>query len=200
MNQSSMRKKSLYDYQVVIFDLDGTLYFQRPFRLRMIGFLAGYILTHPRCAKDFLIIKKYRKVREAWEVHEKECEGNPKYSALGLEDRQYQYVADQMHTKRARVQNVISFFMLEMPLRFLSAYRDEVLAHAIDTLHRQHKTVVVYSDYPVENKCAWHPRGLLLYFGRGAHRRHEARPQRNRCDSRGHRLRGGGCADGRRPL
>lgn len=69
MNQSSMRKKSLYDYQVVIFDLDGTLYFQRPFRLRMIGFLAGYILTHPRCAKDFLIIKKYRKVREAWEVH-----------------------------------------------------------------------------------------------------------------------------------
>ena len=152
MNQSSMRKKSLYDYQVVIFDLDGTLYFQRPFRLRMIGFLAGYILTHPRCAKDFLIIKKYRKVREAWEVHEKECKGNPKYSALGLEDRQYQYVADQMHTKRARVQNVISFFMLEMPLRFLSAYRDEMLAHAIDTLHRQHKTVVVYSDYPVENK------------------------------------------------
>ena len=66
MNQSSMRKKSLYDYQVVIFDLDGTLYFQRPFRLCMLRFLAGYLLTHPRCAKDFLIIKKYRCVRQEW--------------------------------------------------------------------------------------------------------------------------------------
>ncbi len=152
MNQSSMRKKSLYDYQVVIFDLDGTLYYQQPFRLRMIRFLARHVLTHPCCIKDFLIIYKYRKVREKWELYEKQCAQEPRYSALGLEDRQYQYVADQMKTERTRVKKVIAFFMLEMPLRFLPAYRDEILANAIDALHRQHKTVVVYSDYPVEKK------------------------------------------------
>lgn len=152
MIQSSMRKKSLYDYQVVIFDLDGTLYFQRPFRLRMIRFLARCTLAHPSCVKDFFIIKKYRQVREQWEACEKECAGKPQYRALGLDDRQYQFVADQMKVERARVAKVISYFMQEKPLAFLPAYRDEVLAHAIDTLHRQHKTVVVYSDYPVENK------------------------------------------------
>ena len=100
MKQSSMRKKSLYDYQVVIFDLDGTLYFQRPFRLRMIRFLAHRLLTQPSCIKDFMIIKKYRSVREHWDVCGKECAGKPQYSALGLDDRQYQYVAEQMKTDR----------------------------------------------------------------------------------------------------
>lgn len=199
MKQSSMRKKSLYDYQVVIFDLDGTLYFQRPFRLRMIRFLAHRLLTQPSCIKDFMIIKKYRSVREHWDVCGKECAGKPQYSALGLDDRQYQYVAEQMKTDRARVEKVIAQYMLEKPLALLPAYKDEVLAKAIDTLHRQQKTVVVYSDYPVEKKIkgAWYPRGPLLYFSRCAHRRHEARPQRHRSDSCGHRLRGVGGTDGR---
>ena len=39
MDQLNMRKKSLYEYRVVIFDLDGTLYYQRPFRLRMLRYL-----------------------------------------------------------------------------------------------------------------------------------------------------------------
>lgn len=152
MKQSSMRKKSLYEYQVVIFDLDGTLYFQRPFRLRMIRFLAHRLLTQPSCIKDFMIIKKYRSVREHWDVCGKECAGKPQYSALGLDDRQYQYVAEQMKTDRTRVEKVIAQYMLEKPLALLPAYKDEVLAKAIDTLHRQQKTVVVYSDYPVEKK------------------------------------------------
>lgn len=41
MDQLNMRKKSLYEYRVVIFDLDGTLYYQRPFRLRMSGIWRG---------------------------------------------------------------------------------------------------------------------------------------------------------------
>ena len=60
MDQLNMRKKSLYEYRVVIFDLDGTLYYQRPFRLRMLRHLAGYVMAHPLRFRDLLIIKTYR--------------------------------------------------------------------------------------------------------------------------------------------
>ncbi|MDE7477787.1 MAG: HAD family hydrolase [Lachnospiraceae bacterium] len=152
MNQINMRKKSPYEYRMVIFDLDGTLYYQRLFRLRIARYLAGYILMHPFHIKDFLIIKKYREVREKWEDCEKECSKKSQYKNLGLDDRQYQYVAEHMKTERSRVRKVIHTFMLETPLRFLPAYRDKLLSDMIDELHRRKRTVVIYSDYPVENK------------------------------------------------
>lgn len=152
MNQLSMRKSSLYAYRAVIFDLDGTLYYQRPFRLRMLRYLAGYIMAHPSHIKDFLIVRKYREVREKWEDCERECEGNTRYASLGLDERQYQYVADKMNTESGRVKRVIRFFMLEMPLRFLPAYKDNMLAETIAGLHKKGITVVIYSDYPVEDK------------------------------------------------
>ncbi len=152
MNQISMRKKSPFDYKAVIFDLDGTLYYQKPFRLCMIRFLVGHALTHPLAIKDFLIIKKYRTVREQWERYEKECGRQRSYQKLGLEDKQYQYVADRMKVKREDVKKVIHFYMQEAPLRFLPAYKDGFLSDLITTLHKKKITVAVYSDYPVEDK------------------------------------------------
>lgn len=55
-------------YKTVIFDLDGTLYFQKPFRICMAKFLIKRILTHPGAIKDVMIIMKYRKVRENWQT------------------------------------------------------------------------------------------------------------------------------------
>lgn len=152
MNRLNMRKSSLFMYRVVIFDLDGTLYYQRQFRLRMMRYLAGYLVGHPLRFKDLLIIKKYREVREKWEDCAKECSEDARYRHLGLDDIQYQYVADQMKVERARVKKVIDFFMIEIPLRYLPAYKDEILADTIDALRGNNQMVVIYSDYPVENK------------------------------------------------
>lgn len=152
MNRLNMRKSSPFLYRAVIFDLDGTLYYQRPFRWRMIRYLAGYILTHPLRVWELLMIKKYREVRENWEDCERTCSEDARYQRLGLDDRQYQYVADQLKVEPDRVKRVVRFFMIDMPLRFLPPYKDEILAGIIDALHDRNITVVVYSDYPVENK------------------------------------------------
>ncbi len=50
--------------RLVIFDVDGTLYFQRPVRKEMALRLAGYYLTHPWRWKELLGIYYFRKLRE----------------------------------------------------------------------------------------------------------------------------------------
>lgn len=149
MNQIKIRKKSLNEYKIVIFDLDGTLYYQKPFRIRMFRWLLGYAITHPSAVKDMLIIKKYRSVREEWEKYDTALEGDCEQS---LDDRQYAYVAEKMNVMPDRVKRAVTFFMLEAPLKLLRLYRDDVLAQMIEELHDNQKTVVIYSDYPVENK------------------------------------------------
>lgn len=148
MNQINIRKEKLTQYKAVIFDLDGTLYYQKPFRIRMIKWLAGYIIKHPSSIKDMFIIKKYRKVRENWEQYDT-METD---SAQDFDRRQYAYVADKMRVSPKRVQRTIEFFMLETPLRLLADYRDEVLADVIKVLHEHKITIVIYSDYPVQDK------------------------------------------------
>lgn len=153
-NKISMRRNSLYDYKAVIFDLDGTLYYQKPFRIKMFCFLIGYILTHPTSISDMFIIKKYREIREDWEKCSVDEIGSRLPSDYDLDEGQYEYVARVKKTSAQRVRKTVEFFMLEAPLKLLSQFKDEVLAGIIDDLKNDKKDIkiVIYSDYPVENK------------------------------------------------
>lgn len=153
MNLINVQKKSLLDYKAVIFDLDGTLYYQKPFRIRMALYLAAHMITHPSSIKDVLLIKKYREVRENWE----ELEGDSfhkgdKNSDKDLDSRQYEYVAEVKGVSPERVRGAVSFFMLEAPLKLLPAYRDEMMSSLMDKLRENGVKVVIYSDYPVKEK------------------------------------------------
>lgn len=151
MNRIKLRKSNIMDYDVFIFDLDGTLYYQKPFRIKMLYTLIKYVLTHPGSVKDVLLIKKYRQVREHWE----ECEQELSFEAgLSLDERQYAYVAARKNTDPERVKRAVEFFMHELPLHVLPQYGDEILKDLIKRLKKEEKTVVVYSDYPVEDKLA----------------------------------------------
>ena len=50
--------------RAVIFDVDGTLYHQRPVRIRMACRLAGFFLLHPLRIRELLGIRHFRKLRE----------------------------------------------------------------------------------------------------------------------------------------
>jgi HAD superfamily hydrolase (TIGR01549 family) len=137
--------KNIYEYKAVIFDMDGTLYFQKPFRIRMLMFLISHALTHPSSIKDLFVIKKYRKVREHWEDVPHNDIGN-------LDDIQYEYVAKLKNTTKEHVGEIVKFYMHEAPLKLLYRYRDNELAHTIETLHDKNIKVIIYSDYPAEDK------------------------------------------------
>lgn len=146
-----LKKKSIMDYDVFIFDLDGTLYYQKPFRRRMLCTLIKYVIMHPASVKDLFLIKTYRKVREQWG----QCAKEPvPAEGMSLDERQYAYVAAKNGTKPECVKHAVEFFMLEMPLKLLPRYRDEILAKFMERLKKKGKTVVIYSDYPVEDKLS----------------------------------------------
>lgn len=151
MNTVSLRKSNFMDYKVYIFDLDGTLYYQKPFRIRMLYTLIKYVLKHPLSLRKLFWIKKYREIREHWDKCENDfCFDN----GLSLDERQYAYVAAKEHVTPQQVEQAVKLFMLELPLSVLLPYRDEILADMIKKLKSNKKTVVIYSDYPVESKLA----------------------------------------------
>jgi HAD superfamily hydrolase (TIGR01549 family) len=125
--------------------MDGTLYFQKPFRVRMMMFLLGHTLTHPSSVKDLFVIKKYREVREHWEDIPHGDGGN-------LDKAQYEYVARVKNTTKEHVEKAVKFYMHEAPLKLLANFRDNGLAHIIEELHDKGIKVIVYSDYPSEDK------------------------------------------------
>ena len=151
MNEHHIRKNKIEDYQLIIFDLDGTLYFQKPFRKKMLLFLMKHVLKHPGCVKDMFLIKRYREVREKWEELAPSVQGTDEMS---LDDRQYAYVAAEKKVSPERVKKAVTFFMLEAPLSLLPEFADRELADTIVTLQEKGIQLAVYSDYPVKDKLA----------------------------------------------
>ena len=60
----------LYDHKAVVWDLDGTLYYQRDMRIKMALSLVSYYLIRPHRIKELLAVKQFRQIRESWKDEE----------------------------------------------------------------------------------------------------------------------------------
>ena len=141
-------EKNLKEYKAVIFDLDGTLYFQNQLRIRMAIRLLGYYAFHPFQIKDLMLLRKFRFVREKWDTWRVPEE----WKTWSMDQAQYEYVAKKMKSTRERVERIVEKRMYEQPLKTLFKCRDEKLAYLMTSLREEGIPVLVYSDYPVEKK------------------------------------------------
>ena len=141
-----IKQRRLYDtlskYDLIIFDMDGTLYFQRGMQLRMAFRLISHVFASKGGLRDLRMILKYRKLREHWDSRASVDEG-----------RLYSKVADDMGINASRVRDVIREWMFEKPMDVVGECRDEALIEVIRRLISDGKRVCIYSDYPTEDKC-----------------------------------------------
>ena len=135
----------LSDYRVWLFDLDGTLYRQTPVRLEMAAKLLMYYGSHPWRLKELFLIREYRRAREKFFLSDQE-------NFARLRDR---YGLEPS--------TVINDWMIERALPSVRRWRREKMLAAIEEHRRAGGMVIVYSDYPVEEKL----RAMGLTVDRG---------------------------------
>lgn len=144
--------KNITEYKAVVFDLDGTLYYQRKLRIKMAWMLFSYYLCHFWSLKDLFIIKKFRDVRERWDELDKGRVRKEQEREEDLETAQYVYLADMMHVSADRVKHVIETWMYDRPLKTVYETRDRELLVMIEDIKKRGQKVFIFSDYPIEDK------------------------------------------------
>ena len=126
---------------LVVFDVDGTLYRQRPVRMRM----ARDILLHTLSKRDFNVIavlSKYRQIKERLGIEE-------------VADFERVLIAETAGTTGNSIDTVcaiVSEWIDERPLAYVAASRYPSLPRLFAGLRREGKSIGILSDYPVKAK------------------------------------------------
>lgn len=123
-------------YDLYVFDVDGTLYFQNKLRIIMATRLLKYYVCHPHMYKDLFIIKDFRALRDKAENTE----------------NLYEITADKNHVTKERVESVIKKWIYDNPLDAVKASADTALIDKISELQTQGKKVAIWSDYAAADK------------------------------------------------
>jgi HAD superfamily hydrolase (TIGR01549 family) len=118
--------------ELVIFDVDGTLYGQSGLRRRMGLDLAKHVVLK----RDFLtpiILREFRKFRE---------------ELADGDSRTFAHCAPEL------VQDVVATWIEARPLAYLRNYRVPGIEHVFEALHRRGRRIAILSDYPAKEKLA----------------------------------------------
>src|SRR5689334_4088983 len=131
--------------RAVLFDIDGTLYWQPPLRLAMALEMA-VCATGARARRDLRTVLAFRRVREELRHGDGRDEG--------LAERQYTAVAHQLACPPADVERAVNEWIYRRPLKWLQYVRRGGLVELLDWLRQRGVRCGVFSDYPAEDKLA----------------------------------------------
>ena len=133
--------------RAILFDLDGTLYYQPPLRILMGLELSALPLTMGSLAKTrsvLKVIKQFRSTRE-----ELRHLGNP---SEWLDEIQYQQAANGVGFKAEEVKRIIEEWMYHRPLKYLKWCRRMGAVSFFTEAQRRGIQIGVFSDYPAQEK------------------------------------------------
>lgn len=126
---------------LVVFDVDGTLYDARRLRRAMLGRLLASA-WHERSLHTLRVLRAFRAVREALGDEE-----HPDFLTL-----QYTRTAARTGCDADTVRALVQAWMERQPLALLRACRWPHVDAVFDALHAAGKQVAVWSDYPAQDK------------------------------------------------
>ena len=132
------------ELEVVIFDVDGTLYNQSILRKQMALQLLGHYLVRPWNLYDLQVIRIFRKEREKMCLEQLQ----------NLEEAQYERCAQKVNRPSHKVKALITRWMYQAPLPLLAASRFAGIQEFFTALHKKGIKIAIYSDYPASEKLA----------------------------------------------
>ena len=126
----------------VLFDVDGTLYRQRPLRRLMALELGALAFTQPlRAPAVWRALSAYRKAQEA-------LRGRDEADSA----QQLRIAAAQVGMTQDRVAAIVDEWMIGRPLKYMSRCRAHGLVDLLDFLKARRVRVGILSDYPAQKK------------------------------------------------
>jgi putative hydrolase of the HAD superfamily len=140
--QSNKKPLRFNDYQLFIFDLDGTLYDQKRVRRTITKNLVLRFLCLRASMLELKIIFTFRKEREK----------HLGYASQQLDDEQFEWCASVLKIQKEKVRRTIEYWMYKFPLRYMLTSRFTSIEKLFNLIKEQGKQVVVYSDFPAKDK------------------------------------------------
>tara|TARA_B100000900_G_scaffold182903_1_gene155178 strand:+ start:934 stop:1575 length:642 start_codon:yes stop_codon:yes gene_type:complete len=128
--------------ELIIFDVDGTLYDQRKMRLFMLFEIVTFLIKNPTKYYHINILRHFR--------IEREIRSNEICKNLSL--MQYKWVSDKLNIKQKLVEKIINEWMFERPLKYLKKCSYAGLNQLFKKLKKNNILITIYSDYPAKNK------------------------------------------------
>jgi FMN phosphatase YigB (HAD superfamily) len=129
-------------FRLFIFDLDGTLYDQKKLRKTITLHLFIRFLTLRANLLDLKIIAAYRREREK----------RKSYASPTLDADQFDWCSSVLGIPALRARKTIEYWMYKFPLPYLLKAQFRGVAEFFKVLKEHGKTIVIYSDFPVEEK------------------------------------------------
>ncbi|MBQ8671970.1 MAG: HAD family hydrolase [Alphaproteobacteria bacterium] len=114
-----------------IVDLDGTLYYQTPVRVMMLGEILFYLLCHPLRWKEIFVVYKFR------QYYDKE-------QMIDIDTFSQNYNFD-----KDKVEKIIEEWMIRRPLKWIKFFADRKLISLL-----KKRKFIVFSDYPTAEKLS----------------------------------------------
>jgi len=129
--------------ELVVFDVDGTLYDQMRLRLRMLREIALDVLRRGSLEVP-IVVGRYRRLRE--QIGDREISN--------IEAELVRRTGAMVGMSEAQVHAIVSEWIHVRPLPLLEAYRYDGVQQLFAGLRRRQKIVGVFSDYPAFDKLA----------------------------------------------
>ncbi|WP_167459491.1 HAD family hydrolase [Pedobacter jejuensis] len=132
-----MHNISLNNLEVVVFDVDGTLYNQSLLRKKMLFSLMKYFVFRPWKINELFILYHFRKEREQ----------NKGFKGPNLNEQQYIWCRQKVNQPIDKIKEVVSKWIFNYPNQFLKACTYPGIHLLFKSLAEKNIRIAIYSDY-----------------------------------------------------